>query len=234
MPFKIKNLSRFAGRAKRDSILPAPQMQSTPVPPSGILYRDCFKLPLDVFMDCLLDNDLSGLGPESEERDEIWDKIYIQHLEQSQSTGYNEAFELMKEINDYRAKITIANNCISHLQMQYDAEIVGVLNLFALQCRIEPEDIGDVLIKKLNGVVAKMKKWFPMMKKAQADLDALRKKDGAKVDRKYFDEALEAISNEKGYNVEASRITVSRFNAAVNKITEKALKQQVNANPKNR
>lgn len=190
-------------------------------------------MPLDIFIDCLLDGDLSGIGTGSEV-DEVWDKIYLQHLEQSQAAGYNDAFELMKEINDYRAKITIANNCISHLQMQYDADIVGVLNLFALGCRVGPEDAGDELIKKLNGVVARMKKWFPMMKKAQADLDLLRKKDGAKVDRKYFDEALEAISNEKGYNVEASKITVSRFNTAVNKITEKALKQQMHANPKNR
>lgn len=190
-------------------------------------------MPLDIFIDCLLDGDLSGIGT-GPDVDEVWDKIYLQHLEQSQAVGYNEAFELMKEINDYRAKITIANNCISHLQMQYDADIVGVLNLFALGCRVGPDDAGDELIKKLNGVVARMKKWFPMMKKAQSDLDTLRKKDGAKVDRKYFDEALEAISNEKGYNVEASKITVSRFNTAVNKITEKALKQQVNANTKNR
>lgn len=202
-------------------------------PLSEPLYRSCDKLPLDIFIDCLIDGDLSGLGPGDQTA--TWDKIYIEYCQLSQDGSYNEVFEIMKEINDLRAKITIANNCITFLQMGYDAEVVGVLNLFALRCNIGPDDRGMVLINKLNTIVARIKKWFPMLAKAEKDLETIRaKSEGATITRSYFDDVLELMSDIKGRNIEASSITVSRFCRVLVKLNKDALKKEADAHRKNR
>jgi hypothetical protein len=185
-------------------------------------------LPLEIFIDCLIDNDLSGLGTGSELQD-IWNKIYTQSLELSQDGSYNEAFEIMKEIDDVRAKITIANAAIDYLQMSFDDEIVAVLNSFALQCNLKAEDTGSTIISKLNAVIARMKKWFPKLTRLQADLDKLRSSSVGKINRGYFDNWLDAMSQEFGYHVKATDITVSRFYRNVAKINAAAIKKQQEA-----
>lgn len=231
---KIKNLLQFAGHKKSDYTPPVPPVQSVKVMSSAILYRDCNKLPLDIFIDCFIDDDFSGLG-EGPELPEVWDKIYIEYCQLSQDGSYNEVFEIMKEINDFRAKITIVSNCLTYLQMQYDADVVAVLNTFALRCTLKPDDQGRVMVDKLNQVVARMKKWFPMLKQKEKDLDALRKENTGKIGREYFDDALELMSEVKGYQVEASKITVARFCRALLKMKNDAIKKQTaNANRKDR
>lgn len=192
------------------------------------LYNDCSKLPLDRFIDCLIDNDLSQLiisGTASQdELQETWDKIYVQYCQLSQDGTYNEVFQVMKEINDLRAKITIADNIIKHLQINYDKELVDILNVFALRCTITEADTKEALIAKLNIVIARIKKWFPRLHQKEKELEELRKKNTDKIDRTYFDDVLEAMSEVKGFQIEASKITVSRFCRSLVKMNEQAQK----------
>ncbi len=196
-----------------------------------LLYNDCAKLPLDRFIDCLLDNELSQLiisgTPTQEQLQEAWDKIYVQYCQLSQDGSYNEVFEIMKEINDLRSKITIVKNVIDHLQLSFDKELVDILNVFALRCNIVESDKGEMLVNKLNMVVARMKKWFPRLSMREKELDELRNKNIGKIDRSYFDDILEAMSENKGYQVEASKITVSRFCRSLVKMNDHAQKENL-------
>lgn len=208
-------------RSKSDSLLSI----------SYRLYNDCGKLPLDRFIDCLVDNDLSqliitGTATESELQT-VWDKIYVQYCQLSQDGSYNEVFEILKEIDDLKAKITIANNSIKHLQLSFDQDLVNVLNSLALRCTVKDGDKGEVLINKLNAVVARIKKWFPRLSKAEKDLNVLRETNTGKIDRAYFDDVLEAMSEHKGYQIEASKITVSRFCRSLVKMNEQAQKENL-------
>lgn len=191
---------------------------------SFLLYSDCSKLPLDRFIDCLVDNDLSQLiisgTPTPEQLQETWDKIYLEYCQLSQNGTYNETLELYREIYDLRAKISIVNNTIQYLQISYDRELVLILNKLALGCTVTEEDKGEVLIDKLNGVIARMKKWFPKLKQREKELEELRKENTGKVDRSYFDNWLDAISIDFGFMIESSRITVSRFCRAIAKLNK--------------
>lgn len=189
------------------------------------MYRTCDKLPLDIFEDCLIDGDLSGLGSGPEVQD-VWDKIYVQSLELSQDGSYNEIFEVMKEINDIRAKITIADSAIKFLQLRFDSEIVSVLNSLALQCEVAEGDSQGAVVSKLNAVVARMKKWFPKLNRLEADLVQLRTVNVGKIDRSYFDKCLDAIS-ENFFFVRSSDITVSRFYGLLVKLNKQAESETV-------
>lgn len=195
------------------------------------LYHDCSKLPLDRFIDCLVDGDLQQLiisgAPTDSQLQEAWDKLYVEYCNLSQDGSYNETFEVMKVINDLRAKITIVDSIIEHLKIYYDKQLIEILNTFALRCNIIESDKGEVLINKLNLVVARMKKWFPQLSQKEKQLEELRKKNTGKIDRSYFDDCLEAMSEAKGYQVEASKITVSRFCRSLVKMNEQAQKENL-------
>lgn len=192
------------------------------------MFQTCEKLPLEIYIDCLIDGDLSGLGT-GDDLQYVWDKIYTESLNLSEDGTYNEAFEIMKEIDDVKAKITIANAAIDYLQMSFDDEIVAVLNSFALQCTLKAEDTGGTIITKLNAVIARMKKWFPKLTRLQSDLDKIRSGSTGKINRAFFDNWLDAMSKDFGYHVKAADITVSRFYRNVIKMNEAARKREMEA-----
>lgn len=225
------NLKQFVKTNPQGSSSPKHISQSNNDSISYKLYLTCDKLPLEIFKDCLIDNDLTGLIIEGwappEKLEEVWKKIYVQYCELSQSPSFNEVFLLNKKIEDIRAKIHIANLSIKLLQLGYDKEIVEVLNSLALVCDLKPEDDKITTVKKLNSVVAQMKKWFPELKQKEKELAALRKDGAGKTDHEYFDSWLDIMSSERGYQVEASRITVSRFCRALIRITEKSMLENI-------
>lgn len=186
---------------------------------------------MDRYIDCLLDNDLQQLiiditkagAVKPEQLQAAWDKVYVQSLELQSHGTYNEMFELLKEINDLRAKITIVNNTVQHLQLSYDKELVDILNVLALRCDVIETDFGEVLIVKLNRVIARMKKWFLQLSTAEKQLEKVRAENtNGKLDRGYFDNIFEVMSENKGYQVEAGRITVSRFYRSLIRMNQQA------------
>jgi hypothetical protein len=109
-----------------------------------------------------------------------------------------------------------------------DADLIAVLNSMALRTGIKPEDRGLVLIKKLNQVVARAKKWVDRIYELRKNLEEIRAGKGeTKVDRKYFDDWLDAISEDKGFFVKATEITVSRFYSSINSMIEKLQKSEI-------
>jgi hypothetical protein len=206
---------------------------------SAILYLLCEKLPLDIYEDCLIDNDLHGLvisGTASEEQlKETWDNIYTQSLQLAQNNTYNEAFEILKDIDDCKAKLTIVNNTVLHFSccnqqgIDLDIELIAVLNSMALRTGLKPEDRGEGLIKKLNMVVARAKKWVEKIEGLRKTLEGIRENNmsDGKTDRQYFDGWLDAISSDKGFFIKASEITVSRFYRSIELLKEKARKLEI-------
>jgi len=190
-------------------------------------------------MDCLIDNDLKGLiisGIATQEQlQDAWDKIYTQSLQLSQSNTYNQAFEILKEIDDCNAKLTIVNNTVKHFTLcneqniDNDQDLINVINSMALRSGIKPCDRGNELAKKLNMVIGRAKKWVDRVSELRKTLDELREESEGtgKADRSYFDAWLDAISEDKGFYVKASEITVSRFYRSIRQIREKANKLEI-------
>lgn len=200
---------------------------------SSTLFLDCHKLTIDKFQDCLFDNNYTSLiisgHPSHAELVAAWDKVYMEYCELSQNGLYNEIFEVMKTIEDLNAKINICNNIILYLQYGFDQRLVDILNSLALRCDVTAEDEGQILIKKLNGVIGRIKKWFPKLTESEKELERLRNENTGKMDRGYFDDILEAMSEVKGYYIRGEEITVARFCRTFAKMQLDAEKAQMKA-----
>lgn len=195
------------------------------------MFTGCDKLPLDIFIDCLLDNQLNLLIIEGaatpQELENNWNKIYTEYCQLSQQGSYNEVLELSRDINDINAKINIVNVIVKHLQLSFDQDLVNMLNSFALQCTITVEDQDLILVTKLNQVIARMKKWFTIITQKKRALEKVRSENTGKTDRAYFDEWLDIMSEQKGFYISADTITVSRFCRSMVKIREQAGRDEI-------
>lgn len=204
---------------------------------SFLLFNDCSKLVLDIFIDCIVDSNLKGLiisgVPTDKQLSEAWDKIYVQSCQIAQNGTYNEVFSVLKEIDDLRAKITIASNTVRHLdissqnELPFDQDLINILNSLALRCNLKDSDTREVVVTKLNSVIARAKKWVPRLTEREAKLNEIRSTNNTKIDREYFDDWLEAMSKDKGYHVKSNEITVSRFYRSMAKMNEDSRKEQI-------
>lgn len=171
--------------------------------------------------------------PTDKQLSEAWDKIYVQSCQIAQNGTYNEVFSVLKDIDDLRAKITIANNTVRHLDLSsqnklpFDQDLINILNSLALRCNLKDEDSREVAVNKLNGIVARTKKWFPRLTEREAKLEEIRSLNNDKVDREYFDNWLDAMSEHNGYHVRANEITVSRFYRMITKMNQQSQSEKL-------
>jgi hypothetical protein len=229
---KKKGRWPFAGKKGKDSLSLKPQQHSASDTGSLRLYRDCSKLTLDRFLDCLFDDDLGVLiiagNPTKDELHEAWNKIYLEYCTLMQDKTYNELFEKSKEIITLQAKISLVNGIVQHLCLSYSEELVKMLDRIGLRSKILPEDDGEVLEKKLASVVSRGKKWITQLDIQQGELQKLRKKnENGKGGREYFDDTMSILSKFMGYHVRESEISVSRFCRDVNRMNEVLLKEEM-------
>lgn len=179
---------------------------------------------MDKFIDCIVDNDLKALVIEGIPTQDIliatWDKIYTEFAQLSSDGTYNEVFEISKEIEYLRSKIYLVDGIIYHLQLEYDQRLVDILNSYLLRCTLQPEDMEEVLYNKLNAVIGRAKKWLIRLKQLHLQLSNLRKEniETLKMDRNFFDDELDAISQFNGFLVKPSELTVSRYCRTKNRI----------------
>lgn len=192
-------------------------------------YRDCSKLPLDCFIDCLVDGDLTALiisgNPTEKELSDAWEHIFLEYCELTSSVSHNASFGLLKEINDLKAKIIIVNNTVEYLSIRWDADLVNILNQLSLNCTLKSED--EQYQKKLRGVLARSKQWYTRLETAKKELEESHKSN--KIERSYFDEMLNAMSTMNKYQVDSRTLTVSRFCKALARMAKQAEMYQIKA-----
>lgn len=203
-------------------------MQLRPVKPVGgygKLYVDC-RLPLDKFIDALIDQDLEGLiisgKPSEEQIREAWGKIYLQYCELSDS-GQTAVVEKIKQIQLMTARISVCSNIAAFFEISYDADLVVMLNNMGIQVVLEPGDERTKAIKRINAFT---KRWITEKEVAQKELDGLQVEQGDKIGREYFEDWLDALSQLRKYSVQARDMSVMQFIRAIKKASEQYAKSK--------
>ena len=190
-------------------------------------------MPLSRFIDCILISDLSQLiiegNPPKGVLMDAWDKIYTEMSELSSNGEYNEVFEVSKEIEVLTARAHCVDGIINHLQLSFDQSLVDILNGWTLFCRLEPEDMGMVMINKLNTVVGRAKKWLIRIKQLKKQLDKLRTENTAVIDMEYFDSRLDVVTAYLKVMVTPETITTARFYRTLSKIHAHNQREEIKA-----
>jgi hypothetical protein len=179
-------------------------------------------------MDALLDQDYAGLiisgHPTDAQLREAWGKIYLQYCELS-DTANSPIVEKIKQVQYLAARVTLGQCIAVYLGQTYDDEVVAMLKQLGIPVQVEP---GDDRTAKAKQIMAYLKRWATDKDVAQRELDEMQATEGGKIGRVYFDDWLDAISQQRRYTVLARDITVAQFLRATRRMREDYEKNKKN------
>jgi hypothetical protein len=193
-------------------------------------YPD-LRLPLSVFIECLVDKQYSGLvisGKANEDEIEAaWRIIFNLYAEEAGGEQYNEIFIKTKSVNVTSTKIYIIECTVATMKLMYDQRGADILNSYALRCDVAPDDDYETRCVKLDGLLMRSRKFNVQLDKLQKELKEVSKEAEEKTSESdYFDDMLNFLSETNGYMIKANDITVSRFLKMLKKLTQKQRKER--------
>jgi hypothetical protein len=194
-------------------------MQIAKMPkPTNLLstYTSINDTPLDVFIDCLIDGKLERLiktgNCEYEKLKNIFEDIFTEHCEKTNTQKFKEHFELTREAGILHSQILIINTCISALSLCYNENLVKVLKSIGFDYEFKEGS----LIEDLKSVLRIKKAYDIELEMLNAKMAKLNEND-FKITREYFDKLLISLWKWKGGEIiRASQITVNEFDTLCN------------------
>lgn len=189
--------------------------------PSGLrrysLYRTCDTLPLDRFVRCMCQGDLtalvsSGRPPAADVLSNVWDNIHMEYIELDGSTKTIYLNHLRRDLMLLGSKIDRVLTIIRALNILFDKRLVAELKDLGLPFRYEYAD-QERYRKDLMSSINYMAPWKLEYGQLEKELNAMvsENESGGKVDRSYFDRVLARLSKYYGYQVQASKLTVTEY-----------------------
>lgn len=190
------------------------------------LYHHCSELPLDNFIDALVNGNTHrivkyGEVPK-EEIDITWQKILYEYFDLSGTKTYRTMFALNKEIIQLQARLLSVQTCLKVLNYHPDIECERILRNMGYNYpfnRENPEEYKSNLedIEKKSRTI-----------KVSIDIKIAEKKSaekgyhGGKPTEEMFMSNLIELSKYMGFRIKASEITVSEYIAILNKYNKEA------------
>lgn len=183
------------------------------------LYQNCDQLPLDRFINILIDDDLKQLiitgEPPMHILAQAWIDIYFEYYDTQSSIDGKYKLQLLKEIALLECallKIETILHCLSYTYSpELHAELVGI----GYECELDPHNIESYR-ESLQGVKNRSREIRIDIKLKQAELETLQEaaEKEKKVERSYFTNHLSRIATYKKVAViKPKDITVAEFSA---------------------
>lgn len=216
---------------KRTSSVKRSKPQET-VSKSFKLFHDC-RISVNVFLQCLYDNDYDGLiisgEPTEEQLKAAWREIYKQYSQLTISEEGNAFVDLIIDIQQLNSQIIIIDNAIKLLSIYFDKDIVDILNMIGARCDIKEDDDNETFNKKVKQIIARAKNKIIQLKEREKELEKMQKEQTESVGQEVYFDQLSALSHFFGYSVPPT-IPMFQFIRDVNRMKDSLRKQKAKQN----
>lgn len=196
------------------------------------LFLHCNQTPLDVFIDVLVNKNMSRLirfGKATQrELSEAWEQLFTEYCEISGSPQYQHMLNLLRQIGGMKSKILSVQLCITVLNSRYSSKCQKTLKSFGYNFHFDADDSVSYL-KDLKAVATKIKSTEFALEQAEKEYKKLIEKTDEKVTEKQFDEAIIELSKYMGYRVDRKQVTVTEYVYMTRRMT-KEYESRINKN----
>lgn len=196
------------------------------------LYRFCSELPLDRFISCLVDKDLSSLiisgKPQEAELKQTWINIQEEYGELVKSDNIEFTNQLHSEVIVLQNRLFRISLCVEALQYVYSKDLIDELKEQHMPFDYNP-DLPDKYYEDLRMTVERTRGLNLKLKLKQDELQEWysRQETGHKeTTREDFDNILATLTEANGFMVDESKITVKQYVRMYNRYQQKLIAQQ--------
>lgn len=181
------------------------------------LYVNLNDLPLDCFIDCIIDKDYqrlikTGTATENELLN-AWENLFIEYCEKTDTVDYKTKFKLQKELGENQSKLLAINSCLFALTIRYSQFFIDVLINLGYKYEFNYSNQDDFL-NDLEKVSSNKKSIEFNILSLNKKLDEILIKESKQppISRQYFDDFLTVLAKWKQVVViRATEITVTDF-----------------------
>lgn len=192
--------------------------------PTRKTYTSCEDLPLANFIKIVCDGELKHLysePPNAIRRNanliEIWERIFNEYNELTQSTQSQHVFQLVKEITTLHSRIHLINDCVKLLLSVPDITeyqpTIDVLKSFGCW---HVEITNENRQESLSKCVSICKKYVIDLMEAEKQYLAMNKDDGKKTTVNDFYSSIAHLSKFMGFPIPLHTTTVSLYISYIN------------------
>ncbi len=189
----------------------------------AVLYTSIHKLKLGIFIDCLIDEDYSGLiisgEPDEPEILSAWENIYQQYVDALGGPEHSRQVNLIKTITALQIKLEMINSSVKVLRSLYVPYFENVLIKTRMLLRkldvSKPEAYDDLLDSALvrsRGISIDVK----LNEMVLQSLQLKNQEKGMKPTREYFSNILLNLSDYCRYEI-TEEISVYKFCERINR-----------------
>lgn len=184
------------------------------------LYLTCSQLPLNIFIECLIDGNLTKLvikgRADGDKLAIAWGTIYYEYISLNQSPESEYIHKLQTDISLLNDEIQNVETCLIYLSPEYinlckgrHIEIIDLLKYYGYRQTIDiNSDYSKVLIGIQNQLAPKKMRRDGKVKELDEYIKAKAKDT---ITRSYFDNILIKLSRFQGYHVRAKDVTVTEY-----------------------
>lgn len=178
-------------------------------------YSSCEDLPLNLYIRCQVDNDLTALviegNPEEAELLDAWGKITEEYYERADEALDTHSVGLYMEVQSLTIKIEVIQESISVLKKYYCPELIDILKGHGFE--IKGDETSEEYISRLEKVSKRSKSLLLTLQDKFSQLERLKKskKEGDKITRKYYGKLLAYLSKFVEYRIDKNVTTVNEF-----------------------
>ena len=179
------------------------------------LHTTCYTLPLNAFIDALVDSDYTGLvlsgKPTDAEIADAWEKIYDQYSQISGNSLFTSYMLKLQEYGRALVKMNILISSIEVLSLMYNADVVQALNDVGFKCTFDQNDIEaymadlDKLSKYAANVSVKLKHTSGQLEEAKKQMS---NKAATRAD---FVNSIAIVSKYMGFKIDPTCTAVAEF-----------------------
>lgn len=190
-------------------------------------YTSIVDLPLNKFIDCLVDNNLFALvitgEPDKLDLQSAWDDILLEYNDANSDNESKLYFRLLKEVNILLITLKEIELNLQILRYQYDKKYADDLNsLLNTNFAFDVSDLDKYNIE-LDRCERKSKGILLSYQVKNQQLEAIKEKtqkDNVKPTKSYFHNILISLTDHSGVKLNASEITVYEFCERVRRFTD--------------
>ena len=196
-----------------------------------MMYKSCFTLPLERFINCIVDHDYNSLvikGKHTpEELAAQWEQIYAEYSELSGNIVYSNYVDLMKDYVRSLYQLQVLIGALSVLSLKYDPEMVKALRTVGFNEPL-PEDDIEVFLSSMDKLSRKIGSVNLMVKNTRAKVEAEQKKMKSKqMTRQDFLGVISGVTKFMQFRIDPKVVTVAEF-VAYQKDLEEVVKHNRN------
>lgn len=179
------------------------------------IYARCRELPLDIFIDVLLNKNLKRLikygSAGLHELGEAWDRIFWEYCDLSGSEDYRNFIYTAKDLGFAESKLRIFIICQYVLSNRYSQDCINSLRKFGFTGEFPIDNLAKYnsdLERLSNRVSSAQLEYSVKLKESESFMPKSR---AEYITEETFDKALIAMSKFMGFKIHRKDITVSEF-----------------------